>query len=609
MRRILTALVLALLISAIVMFAIGRPRMDAVALMMIVALPLSGVITVEQAFAGFADPNIILIAALFVVGEALVRTGVAQMLGDWLVSKAGRSEARLIVLLMIVVAGIGSFMSSTGVVAIFIPIVLRIARNARIPASRLMMPLSVAALLSGMMTLVATAPNLVVHAELERHGYEGFSFFAFTPFGLPLLVLAIIYMLAARRFLAGVPEAEQGPERPTLRDFIEKYGLEGREYRFAVDPYSSLIGRPLATLDLRGSAGINIIAIERERRFSRQLLRPHAHSQLEAGDILMIDACGRDLDIGKVARSFRLHPMELAANYFGDRSQEIGMAEVLLSPDSRLVGKTVAEADVRSLHDVTVVGVRRERKALEEPVTEVRFRAGDILLVIGPWRAIERLPRSPDRLILLNLPVESDDVAPVRSRAPFAVAILLLTVFMMASGIVPNVLAALIGCLLFGLAGCVGMNGAYRSIHWQTLVLIVGMLPFSIALQEVGGIDLAADWLLSTVGSGSPRAVLAVLFFVTALLGMFISNTATAVLMAPVALALAAGLEASPYPFAMTVALAASTAFMTPVSSPVNMLVVGPGNYRFVDFVKIGVPLAMIALVVTVLLVPVLLPL
>ena len=153
------------------------------------------------------------------------------------------------------------------------------------------------------------------------------------------------------------------------------------------------------------------------------------------------------------------------------------------------------------------------------------------------------------------------------------------------------------------------MNGAYRSIHWQTLVLIVGMLPFSIALQEVGGIDLAADWLLSTVGSGSPRAVLAVLFFVTALLGMFISNTATAVLMAPVALALAAGLEASPYPFAMTVALAASTAFMTPVSSPVNMLVVGPGNYRFVDFVKIGVPLAMIALVVTVLLVPVLLPL
>ena len=285
------------------------------------------------------------------------------------------------------------------------------------------------------------------------------------------------------------------------------------------------------------------------------------------------------------------------------------MAEVLLSPDSRLVGKTVAEADVRSLHDVTVVGVRRERKALEEPVREVRFRAGDILLVIGPWRAIERLPRSPDRLILLNLPVESDDVAPVRSRAPFAVAILLLTVFMMASGIVPNVLAALIGCLLFGLAGCVGMNGAYRSIHWQTLVLIVGMLPFSIALQEVGGIDLAADWLLSTVGSGSPRAVLAVLFFVTALLGMFISNTATAVLMAPVALALAAGLEASPYPFAMTVALAASTAFMTPVSSPVNMLVVGPGNYRFVDFVKIGVPLAMIALVVTVLLVPVLLPL
>ena len=601
-------IILTLLVAAIIMFALGRPRMDAVAMLMIVALPALGVITVEQALAGFSDPNILLIAALFVVGEALVRTGVAQALGDWLVSRAGRSEARLIVLLMIVVAGIGSFMSSTGVVAIFVPIVLRIARNARIPASRLMMPLSVAALLSGMMTLVATAPNLVVHAELERHGFEGFGFFAFTPFGLPLLALAIVYMLVARRFLGDRSEVAPDAERPTLRDFIETYGLRGREYRFVVAPSSPLIGRPLAELDLHGSAGINIIAIDRRLRFSRRLLRPQAHSELEAGDILMIDVGKRDSGIERTADRLGLRPLELACDYFSDRNQEIGMAEVLVSPDSRLIGKTVVEAAFRTLHDLAVVGIRRGREALGDPTAEVRLDAGDTMLVVGPWRAIERLPKAADRLILLNRPVESDDVAPLRSRAPYAVAILLLTVAMMASGLVPNVLAALIGCLLFGLAGCIDMNGAYRSIHWQTLILIVGMLPFSIALQEAGGTDLAAEWLLSTVGSGSARLVLAMLFAVTAVLGLFISNTATAVLMAPIAVALADALDASPYPFAMTVALAASAAFMTPVSSPVNMLVVGPGNYRFVDFVKIGAPLTVIALAVAILLVPVILP-
>ncbi len=601
-------IILALLAAAIVMFALGRPRMDAVALLMIVALPLLGIITIEQALAGFADPNIVLIAALFVVGEALVRTGVAQTLGDWLVSRAGRSEARLIVLLMIVVAGIGSFMSSTGVVAIFVPIALRIARNARIPASRLMMPLSIAALLSGMMTLVATAPNLVIHAELERHGSEGFGFFDFTPFGLPLLAIAILYMLVARRFLGDSAEPAQGPERPTLGEFIETYGLKGREYRFAVKPSSSLIGRPLEEFDLRGSAGINIIAIEREQRFSRELLRPQANTRLTAGDILMIDVGKRDSGIEQLAGRLGLRPLALETDYFGDRNQEIGMAEVLVSPDSRLVGKTVVEAAFRTLHDLAVVGIRRAREPVSDPIAEVKLRAGDTMLVVGPWRAIERLPQAADRLILLSTPVESDDVAPLRSRAPYAVAILLLTVAMMATGIVPNVLAALIGCLLFGLAGCIDMNAAYRSIHWKTLILIVGMLPFSIALQQAGGTDLAADWLLTTVGAGSTRLVLATLFVVTAILGLFISNTATAVLMAPVAVALASALGASPYPFAMTVALAASAAFMTPVSSPVNMLVVGPGNYRFVDFVKIGTPLTLITLVVTVLLVPVILP-
>ena len=285
------------------------------------------------------------------------------------------------------------------------------------------------------------------------------------------------------------------------------------------------------------------------------------------------------------------------------------MAEVLVSPYSRLAGRTVVEARFRSLHDLAVIGIRRAGEALDDPVAEAKLRAGDTLLVIGPWPAIERLPEAADRLILLDTPVERDDVAPLRSRAPYAVAIVLLTVAAMASGILPNVMAALLGCLLLGLGGCMDMTAAYRSIHWQTLLLIVGMLPFAAALEATGGAVLAAEWLLALAGPGSPQLILAALFVATALLGLFISNTATAVLMAPVAISLAGALDASPYPFAMTVALAASAAFMTPVSSPVNVLVVGPGNYRFADFVKIGVPLALLMLLASSFLVPMMLPL
>jgi di/tricarboxylate transporter len=238
-----------------------------------------------------------------------------------------------------------------------------------------------------------------------------------------------------------------------------------------------------------------------------------------------------------------------------------------------------------------------------------KLKAGDALLLFAFWKDIRRLTSDPADFVVLNLPAEWDDVLPVANKALHALAALAVTVGLMVSGLVPNVQAALIGCLLMGVAGCVDFKSAYRSISWKSLVLIVGMLPFSIALQRTGGVELAANALIALVGGATPRLVLGTLFVVTTALGLFISNTATAVLMAPVALAIAKDLGASPYPFAMTVALAASTAFMTPISSPVNTLVMGPGNYAFGDFVRIGVPLSLLVLVVTIVLVPWLLPL
>lgn len=601
------ALVLVLLVSAIVMFAINKPRMDVVALIMLTVLPFTGVLTMGEALAGFSDSNIVLIAALFVIGEGLVRTGVARRLGDWLSAKAGSSDTRLVVLLMIVVCGLGATMSSTAVTAIFIPVVLRIAQGVGTSPGKLMMPLSFAALISGMTTLIATAPNLVVNSELVRHGEQGFHFFSFTPFGIPVLIAGTVYMLFARHWLPGETDSDSGKSRKQSRlaDWIEDYRLAAYEQRVRVRDGSLLIGKTLGELGLRSTTGANLIAVER----SGKLIQPNASTELRSGDILFVDLRAPHTTVDELLEKYSLEALPLTGAYFSDLSQEIGMAEVILPASSSIVGKTVAEVDLRMNHGMTLIGLRHSTGAVEGDLRDQQFQVGDTLLVSGPWRAIRSAQSDINEMIVFNLPAEFQEVLPVQGKAFHAAACLLLVVGLMVSGLVPNVQAALLGCLLMGALGCVDLNSAYRSIDWKTIVLIVGMLPFSIALERTGGVDMAADSLMNVIGEAGPRAILATLFVITAMLGMFISNTATAVLMAPIAITVAEELNFSPYPFAMIVALAASTAFMTPVSSPVNTLVVTPGNYTFGDFIRVGVPFSLIVLVISIIMVPWLLPL
>ena len=601
-------LVLALLAAAIVMFAIDKPRLDAVALIMLVALPLTGVMTMKEALAGFSDGNVILIAALFVIGDGLVRTGIAQRIGDGLIAGAGRSEVRLIVLLMLAVCGLGAIMSSTAVTAIFIPVALRIAASAGIGPGRLMMPLSVAALISGMTTLVGTPPNLVVNAELEREGLAGFGFFSFTPFGLAVLALGVAYMIFARRWLGGAKEPKASG-RPSLADWIDQYGLSEREVRLRVSDASPLAGKTLAELNLRAVSGASIVAIERNRRFAREMLLPAASTELMAGDILLMDLAAPRGSITPLREKFALEPMPLSGAYFADRAQEIGMAEAIVPPTSSLVGQTLVTAEFRARFRLTVVGMRRGVAAQDAGLPGKAFAVGDTLLLIGRWKDIDRLQSDGHDLAVIKLPAEAGEVLPAPGKAAQALICLALVVALMIGGFLPNVQAALIGCLLMGALGCVTLNSAYRAIDWKTLVLIVGMLPFSIALQRTGGVDLAADALRVLTSGAGDRAVLAALFAITAAMGMCISNTATAVLMAPVALAFAHETHVSPYPFAMIVALAASTAFMTPVSSPVNTLVAAPGNYTFGDFLRVGAPFSVIVMIVCVIMAPWLYPL
>lgn len=600
-------IVLALLISAIVMFAINRPRMDAVALLMLTLLPFTGVVTMQQSLAGFSDANIVLIAALFVIGDGLVRTGVARVLGDWLTAKAGSSVNRLVTLLMSVVCGLGATMSSTAVTAIFIPVTMRISQSTQTPPSQLMMPLSFAALISGMMTLVATAPNLVVNSELVRRGEAGFHFFSFTPFGVPILILAIIYMRYARRWLPAAAPQSNGDvvvARPTLAHWVRQYNLVKREHRVLVPPQSLLVGKTLEDLRLRKTHGASLVAIER----SGVLIQPTAKTELQANDILLVDLFAESSDVESLRREYGLHELPLSGAYFTDRSQEIGMTEVILPADSALVGQTVASTRFRERTGLTVIGLRRGKVAQESGIADETLKLGDTLLLVGPWKAIQTVQSGTNDFVALSLPAEHAELLPVLGKAVHAFVCLLIVIGLMVSGLVPNVQAALLGCLLMGALGCVTLESAYRSIDWKTIVLIVGMLPFSIALEETGGVRLASEALMSVTSGMGTRGVLTALFVITAMLGMFISNTATAVLMAPVALSIAANLGYSPYPFAMIVALAASTAFMTPVSSPVNTLVVTPGNYTFGDFIRVGVPFAIVVLIVSVALVPIVLP-
>lgn len=606
------ALVLGLLVGAIIMFGLNRPRMDAVALIMIVMLPFTGVISMREALAGFADPNIILIAALFVIGDGLVRTGVARKVGDIILEKTGKSEVRLLVLLMLAVCALGSLMSSTAVTAIFIPVALRIAQATRAAPSKLMMPLSFAALISGMMTLVATAPNLVVNAELIRQGEQGFGFFTITPFGVPILILGIGYMLIARRWLPGQRADGSTPipsRRATLADWIKEYDLAKREHRLLVHSASPLVGKTLADLGLRSGAGINIIAIERPGRFRPSILEPNPQTAIMQGDTILIDVLRESESIDAIKERYSLESLPLDGAYFSDRAQDLGMAQVMVPADSPYIGRSVIEAGFRSRTKLTVIGLRRGDKVFGAELVEEPLKIGDTLLVVGPWNYIERLQPDDAGLVLLRVPTEIEEVLPAPGRAVYATLSLGVVVALLIWGVIPAVQAALIGCLLMGLTGCVDLNSAYRSISWKTLVLIVGMLPFSIALERTGGVDIAASFLASVTAYAGTHVLLAMLFILTAVLGMFMSNTATAVLMAPVAIGVAREMDVSPYPFAMIVALAASTAFVTPVSSPVNTLVVTPGGYKFGDFVKIGGPFAIIVLILSVFLVPILLPL
>ncbi|AEW76596.1 SLC13 family permease [Aggregatibacter actinomycetemcomitans] len=601
--------VVLLLIAAVILFIRNHIRMDIVAVLVMLAFSLSGILTVEEVFAGFSDPNIILIALLFIVGEGLVRTGVAYQVSEWLLKASHNSESRVLVFMMLAVAGLGAFMSSTGVVAIFIPVVLMICQQMNISPKRLMMPLSVAGLISGMLTLIATAPNLVVNAELVREAGMRLKFFDLTPIGLVILLLGIGYMLVARRWLKSGTKADNNKlDKRSISDLIHEYGLQLRAQRFVVKKGSAIIGKNLDELHLRSKYGLNVLAIERWKRFRPLFIAALGTSEVREKDILLMDISDPELDIETFCTEYNLERAEIRAQYFSEQASSIGMAELILVPNSDCIGKSTEQLRFRSKYDLNVVGIKRDGEVLDGHFVEMPYKAGDLLLVVGDWKLIQQMRSHSKDFFVLNYPSEITRAVPAQSQAPYALLSIAVMVLLMVTRLVPNVVAALIACLMLGYFRCVDSKSAYESIHWSSLVLIVGMMPFSLALQRTGGVSMIVDLMLHLVGGMGKHWILISLFILTAVVGLFISNTATAILIAPIAITMAHQLNLSPVPFAMVVAIAASAAFMTPVSSPVNMMVFGPGGYKFADFVKVGVPFTLLVMLVSVFLIPFLFP-
>ena len=592
--------VFTVLLGAATLFVTDFVRSDLVGILVVLALMLSGVLTVDEALAGFSNAVVMIIVAMFVVSEALVSTGIAQQIGSTVLKLGRGDETRLVILLMVVIAVVGAFMSSTSAMAIFIPVALSVAQKAELNRKRLLMPLSIGALISGMMTLIATAPNLVVSEALQEKGLPALKFFSVTPFGIAALIIGTGFMVMIGRGLLDREKRIQTQHQGlTVDNLVSNYGLSDHANRFRIPPASPLIDRSVARIQIRQHYGLHLLAFEKHQGSGRVWVQAAAETVFESGDNIII--IGKRADADRFAAENSLERMP----HLSDRErqallQEVGVAEIMLAPESTLIGKTLADVEFRSRFNATVLSIRRRRELLTENLLDHPLDFGDALLVNASWTDILRLRDERRDFVVLTLPQEFHEVIPARKQASWSLAIIGAMVAAMVTGLVPTVAAAMLAAVALVLTRCVNLVAVYRTINWPAVVLIAGVLPLATALNKSGAAQLISIGLVDALGPLGPFAMLAVIFMVTAAIGLFISNTATAVIIAPIAIDAALTIGVPPQAFAMTVAIACSAAFVTPVSSPVNMLIMEPGGYKFMDFVKVGLPLLLLTMIATV---------
>jgi len=561
-----------------------------------------------------------MMAGLFIVGGGIFRTGLAKKISGRIITAAGGSEWKLFVLVMLVTSFIGAFVSNTGTVALMLPIVVSMAATSNINSSRILMPMAFASSIGGMMTLIGTPPNLVAASTLDDAGFDGLSFFSFTPVGIVCLVVGMgVLWVLSKKFLGHGHSDRQDKKhgRKTTSELAKEYRIYGNLFRLKVEKHSPLSGRTLMEADVRGRHGVSILEIRRRSQSSNRFfktigqLSANASTVIAHDDILYVYA-----PFDKVSAFAAAEGLEFLDSHTAEESSsaqnnidDIGIAEVVLMPGSSYDNQDVKKAGFREKYGLNILGIRRKGGFILSGLENEKIHFGDTLLVQGTWDDIARLQDDQNELIVVGQPLAEAAKVTIDYKAPVAAGIMLMMVAVMVFDIMQPVTAVLCASVLMVLSGCLrNMEEAYKTINWESIVLIAAMLPMSLAVEKTGGTQMISSALAEYLGGGSPMVLLAVIYFSTSILTLVISNTATAVLFAPIALQTALQAGVSPYPFLLAVSVAASMCFATPFSTPPNALVMSAGKYTFADYLKVGLPLQVIMGIVMVFVLPLLFP-
>ena len=614
---------LIILVLSAVFFMSGKVRSDLVALCALISLLIFQILTPEEALSGFSNSVVIMMVGLFVVGGAIFQTGLAKMISSKILKLAGKSELRLFLLVMLVTSAIGAFVSNTGTVALMLPIVVSLAVSAGMNPSRLLMPLAFASSMGGMMTLIGTPPNLVIQNALTSAGFEPLSFFSFLPVGLICVTIGtLVLMPLTKWFLSKKGKIQEvNASGKSLNQLVKEYGLSSNLFRLRADTSSLLVGKTIIDLDVRRKYGLNILEVRRgdisQNRFLKTITQKLAEPDtvMQEQDVLYVT--GEVESVERFAEDYLLemldgHTTEEAAKANNSLDfYDIGIAEIVLMPSSNLAKRTVKDADLRGKFNVNVLGIRRKKEYILQDLGNEKMHSGDVLLVQGTWQDIARLSKEDADWVVLGQPLNEAAKVTLDYKAPVAAAIMVLMVVMMVFDFIPvaPVTAVMIAGVLMVITGCFrNVEAAYKTINWETIVLFAGMLPMSLALEKTGASEYISNSLVTGLGSYGPIVLMAGIYFTTSLMTMFISNTVTAVLMAPIALQSALQIGVSPVPFLFAVTVAASMCFASPFSTPPNALVMPAGQYTFMDYIKVGLPLQVIMGIVMVFALPLLFP-
>jgi len=585
-------LTLTIIVVAVILFATEKLRVDIIALLVLLTLALTGLVDAREAFAGFANPAVITVWAVYIVSGGLFRTGVADMLGERIARLGGSSEPRLIAIIMLTCGLISAFMNNIGATAVLLPAVVGISHKTEIPLSKLLIPLAFSSLMGGNMTMIGTPPNILATSILSERELESFQFFDFTPMGAIVFGLGILYMVLFGRHLLPVRKSAEERQVSRLRDYVTEV---------RVLPTSPLIGQTLAESELGKTLDLSVIGIIHEGELVNGVNR---NTQIEDGDLLFVEGDAKTLMRARDELGIAIEP-EFKFDVGQLDTDQTHVVEATLSPRSRMVGRTLREIRFRDQYGFTALALWHQGEVVTDRLRDVKLKFGDALLLKGPRRQLSALQNDDQFLVLEPVRVEERR----RNKALISVGILALVLSLTTFAGLHISISMVIGSVLMVLTSCLTMDEAYQSIEWRSVFLIGGMLPLGTAMETTGTAQFLADQLIQLVGVWGPFAILAGIYILAGLITEPMSNAAATVLMVPIAIDIALELGASPQAFALATVIGASTSFLTPVGHQVNVLVFGPGGYRFADYTRVGWILNIVILIATLIFLPIFWPL